>query len=203
MRRGLWLLGLGTILLGIATALVISFSGAQHPPAVIAGVYPQPGGDRTAKEAYEALQPWAKQWAEDTKVVAMSTSLFKSESTNLGWSFQVYSPQQHKIAVALVQGDQVWVLREQPALYRQHPINMADWKIDSDEFVSRWWEQRGHNIWSRPGEKSIYLHLGVTKAGVLIWQLNVLSAKGDLIDSWSIRADTGEILSHGTLVGER
>ncbi len=203
MRRGLLYLGLGTILLGIATALVISFNAAQRPPTVVAGTFPQAGGGRTARQAYTALQPWAKQWADDTQVVALSTSLFKSEGSNLGWSCQVYSRQQHKIAVVLIQGDQVWVLREQPALYQQHPIEPSAWKIDSNELLSRWWEQRGHNIWPRPGEKSMYLHLGVTKRGDLTWQLNILNANGDLIDSWSVRADTGEILSHGTLGGEK
>ena len=197
MRRKFWLLGLATVLLAIATALFISFIRPGTSTTTMYGPPPELGGGKSAREAYQALQPWAQQWASDTQFVAISTSRLKSETESSGWSFQAYSAAQEKLAIVLVQPDKVWVLREKNALYKQRTIDIEAWQVDSEQVLNRWWRTRGASLWAYNVAHSLYIHLGERENGELVWQINVLSTEGELLESWEVSAQTGEALSGG------
>ncbi|MFP4394363.1 MAG: PepSY domain-containing protein [Anaerolineales bacterium] len=163
----------------------------------IYGTPPELGDGKTAREAYQALQPWAEQWASDTQFVAVSTSRLKTEAHSGGWSFQAYSAAQNKLAIVLVQPDKIWVLREKNALYQQRPIDIDAWQVDSDQILKRWWETRGASLWAYNIAHSLYMHLGEREDGRLVWQINVLSTGGELLESWEVDARTGDALSGG------
>ncbi len=197
MRREFWLLGLVTILLAIATVLFISFVQPGVSTTTMYGAPPELGSGKTAREAYQAVQPWAQQWASDTQFVAISASRLKTEGQSSGWSFQAYSPTQNKLAIVLVQPDKIWVLREKTALYKQRTIDIDAWQVDSDQVLNRWWETRGASLWAYNVAHSLYMHLRNREDGRLVWQINVLSTGGELLESWEVDARTGEALSGG------
>ena len=197
MKRRFWLLGLGTVLLALATALFISF---VRPDTTITSMYgppPELGAGKSAREAYQALQPWMQQWAPDTQLVAISASRLKTEAESGGWSFQAYSAAQGKLAIVLVQPDKIWVLREKNALYKQSTIDVDAWQMDSEQVLNRWWKTRGASLWAYNVAHSLYMHLGERQDGALVWQINVLSTEGELLESWDVDAQTGEALSGG------
>ena len=196
MKRKLWLyLTLLTVLLAVGTALLLGIaqSGAGTQP--IYKSLPKPGGAQTAQQAYVALESWAKTWSADAQVIAVSASLLKSEGQGQWWSFQLYSPSKRRVAMVLVQPSKIWMLREQTISYPQKDIPSQQWVLDSDAFLSKWWEERGSVIWQQSRAQSMHVHLGLQKNGVLVWQLSLMDMKGDLIDYWMIKADDGEVLS--------
>lgn len=197
MRRKFWLLGLGTVLLAIVTALFISFVQPSPSATTMYGSPPELGGSNTAREAYRALQPWAQQWAPDTQFVAISASRLKTEEQGSGWSFQAYSAAQNKLAIVLVQPDKIWVLREKNALYQQRTIDIDAWLVDSEHILRQWWETRGASLWAYNVAHSLYIHLGERQDGKLVWQINVLSTGGELLESWDVDARTGDALLGG------
>lgn len=194
MKFKVWLgLGVLTILLALATALILMFvrSQAASPPAMD---LPQVGGSQTARQAYELLQQWSPGWAADVQLISVSASLLKTEGQGFGWSFQVYSPARQRLAVVLVTPDKVWVLREKSLPYLQRPIAQSDWKFDSDEFLAKWWQEGGATLWMQPRVESLYVHLRNEKGGALVWQLSVLDADGELVGYWGISAADGAVL---------
>jgi len=198
MKLKLWLsLGLLTVLLAIGTALVLMFIQAQTPSSVMVSPLPPVGGTQSAQQAYTALQEWLKSWDAQAQLISVSASLIKNESVGVGWSFQVYSKSKGKLAMVLVETERVWVLREKSIHYPQRNINTQTWAVDSDQFLARWWEQRGKAIWQRPNVQSMHLNLRKEKGGPTVWQISVLTDQGDLAEYWGIRADTGEVLYEG------
>ncbi len=194
MKFKVWLgLGTLTILLALATALILMFvrSQAASPPTQN---LPQVGGTQTARQAYQVLQQWMPGWASDAQLISVSASLLKTEAQGFGWSFQVYSPARQQLAVVLVTPDKVWVLREKSLPYAQRLIVQSDWKFDSDGLLSQWWQQAGAALWTRPEVASLYIHLRSERNGVLVWQISLLDVEGELVGYWGISAADGAVL---------
>ncbi len=219
MRSKLWLVGLGMILVAVLIALGVAMFQSYAPigRANSPSLPPTVGG-QSAQRAYAALQTWTSDWAPDAEVVAVSASLSSSAvdvAKESGWTFQVYSPKSRRLAIAVVRGNEVLVLREQAALYRQQTLDLAGWEVDSDVLVSHWWrEMGGHAVWTMSQARTLSLRLGrpgrtrqtsMDTSPPILWQLSVISDQGDLMAFWEARADTGEtikVLQHtGQAVG--
>jgi hypothetical protein len=119
-----------------------------------------------------------------------------------GWTFQVYSPQSRRLAIAVVRGNEVLVLREQTALYKQQTLDLEAWEVDSDVLLSHWWnEMGGHAVWAMPQARTLSLRLGhkgqrnTEHPRAILWQLSVINNQGDLMAFWEARADTGETIN--------
>lgn len=204
MKNKLLLLILGTMLLAIATALLLiaQIAPPTTSPTTNTGNVPQPGGSLSAREAYHISQQWSKDWASDASVVAISTSMIKGSNTSRIWSFLIYSAKKSKIAAVAIenratantQNYQVSVLREQTALYPQTAIDMQAWKLDSREALSAWWQGNGENLWSRSNAYSLHIRLGMVEQTQLVWYITVLDKEGNLVDHWGASADSGEII---------
>lgn len=189
MRKRIWIVGLIMIVLALAVAFVL---GATRPrgTTILTGV-PQPGGNLSARQAYEVLQTWAAGWAPDTAPVAATASLQKGLDSD-GWTFQVYSAATQRLAVVLVRGQEVTVVREQAALFTPQTIQLTLWQVDSTAIFNRWWEESGQALWRLPETGNLYLNLKAREDGQVTWRINVLNARGDLLTFTEIRADTGE-----------
>jgi hypothetical protein len=202
MKFKVWLgLGALTILLALATALILMFVRSQAAPSSTTGL-PEVGGAQTAQQAYQVLQQWAPGWADDVQLISVAASMLKTEGQGLGWSFQVYSPTRQRLAVVLVTPDKVWVLREKTLPYPQRPIAQPDWKFDSDAALAKWWQEGGAALWTQRGVESLYVHLRNEKNGVLVWQLNLLDKDGELVGYWGISAADGAVLYEGVPGGK-
>jgi hypothetical protein len=134
-------------------------------------------------------------------VTAVSASLLKSEGQGQWWSFQLYSKARLRLAMVLIQPNQVWLLRETRSAYAQRTIVPSAWQLDSNEFLSEWWSQRGSALWKTSAAQSMHVHLGTQKDGVLVWQISLMNADGDLTEYWVVRADNGEVISSGVSGG--
>ncbi len=195
MRGKLWLLGLATILVAIVTVLLLgmlqeSTTATPMPAAPL----PKPGGEMTARQAYQALQSWLETWSDDAQLVSVAATYLKPEGQGQGWSFQVYSPSRRKLAVVFVAPDRVWVVREQQALYAQTAISLDEWTLDSNEFLSQWWQQQGHLSWKNSRAHSMHLRLNPVD-GELLWMVTVLSEDVQLVEAWQMNATTGEVVN--------
>ena len=204
MRSKFWLVGLGMILLAVLVALGVVVFQTYTPVGRASPPPPPPVGGQSARMAYAALQTWVKDWAPDAGIVAMSSSLSSSTVDAVkesGWTFQVYSPQSRRLAIAVVRGNEVLVLREQRALYKQQMLDLEAWEVDSDVLLSHWWnEMGGHAVWAMPQARTLSLRLGhrgqmdAEHPRVTSWQLSVINDQGDLMAFWEARADTGETI---------
>ena len=130
-RRRLLLLSLITIVLAVLTAVVLMVQQGTGASTALVGD-PYPTLALSARQAYGRLATWADGWAEDAKLVTASLSLVKAEERNAPWSFLVYSRAQKRIAVVILAGSELTVLREQPAVYPQTGIDPERWTLDSD-----------------------------------------------------------------------
>lgn len=189
MRKRIWVVGLIMIVLALAVAFVL---GATRPrgTTLITGA-PQPGGNLSARQAYEMLQTWAAGWAPDAAPVAATASVQKGLDSD-GWTFQVYSAAHQRLAVVLIRGQEVTVVREQAALFTPQTIPLTLWQVDSTTIFNRWWEESGQALWRLPETENLYLNLKAREDGQVTWRINVLNARGDLLTFAEIRADTGE-----------
>lgn len=194
MRKRIWLIGLLLLLLALATALIL---GALQPrgTTIITDIS-QPGGAASAHQAYKVLQVWAAGWAPDTALVAATATLQKGLESD-GWTFQVYSAQAQRLAVVLVRGQEVTVVREQAALFTPRTLDVAAWPLDSPAIFGRWWEESGRALWRLPEAQLLTLHLKAREDGLVSWRINVLNARGDLLTFAELRADTGEPVLNG------
>jgi hypothetical protein len=191
-RRRLLLLSLITIVLAVLTAVVLMVQqGTGASTSRVEKPYPTPA--LSARQAYGRLATWADGWAEDAKLVTASLSLVKAEERNAPWSFLVYSRAQKRIAVVILAGSELTVLREQPAVYPQTGIDPERWTLDSDAVLERWWHRGGNEAWSRSEARSLHLRLG-TEADAVVWRVTVLDSSGEPIGFWGIQADTGASL---------
>lgn len=192
-RKALLILGWGLIAVALVAALLLIVNPAEREAEALPTVTPPPiGGGSTAQEAYSVLQPWTANWAEESGLVSLSTSLQKETSTQGGWTFQLYSPNKKKIAIANVNGPDVSLLKEQTALYPQQTLPPEAWELNSNTLFARWWAERGAVIWSDPSAQSLYFQLGRKKNGAFSWTISVLTTAGQVLDFWEIDALTAE-----------
>jgi len=199
MKSKLWGLGVSLIVTALLVVIAVNlFSPSAMPGARPAGGLttsdsPNPGAGYTARAAYQAAQTWAQNWAADAELVAISTTVERSKALN-GWTLQLYSPSQRRIAIILVTGENVQLLQEQLAPYTQSPITQAAWVQDSDVIFKHWWQERGRTLWSRPESQTLLLHLGQGETA-LTWRIVVLDQQGELLEHWEVTATTGEPLA--------
>jgi hypothetical protein len=181
MKFKVWLgLGTLTILLALATALILMFvrSQAASPPTQN---LPQVGGTQTARQAYQVLQQWMPGWASDAQLISVSASLLKTEAQGFGWSFQVYSPARQQLAVVLVTPDKVWVLREKSLPYAQRLIVQSDWKFDSDGLLSQCGSRLAPRSGRAAGSGKSLIPLRSERNGVWSGRISLLDVEGELV----------------------
>ncbi len=196
MKSKFLLLGLGLLSTALLIALGVSWlragvssgSPANLNPGSTGGSAPM-SNTQTAREAYATLNQWLSGWAQDGAVVALSCTFQKENESPVGWTFQVYSPASQKLANVLIEGSNVWVLRELTALYPQQALPLDTWAVDSSTVLDTWWAGRGQLLWSQSQAQTLALHLGTRPEGGLTWQVTLLSAEGKVIDFQEIPAD--------------
>ena len=196
MKGKFLLLGLGLLSTALLIALGVSWlhagvsggSPASLNPVGTGGSAPM-SNTQTAHEAYTTLSQWLSGWAQDGIVVALSCTFQKEDKSPVGWTFQVYSPTSQQLANVLIEGSDIWVLRELAALYPQQPLALDTWGMDSSAALDTWWAGRGQLLWSQPQAQTLALHLGTRPEGGLTWQVTLLSAEGKVIDFQEIPAD--------------
>ena len=195
-KKFLLVLGLGLIVVALGVALLLIIApprdGTEALPAVPP---PQIGGGSSAQEAYQSLQPWAVNWAAESGLIALSTSLQKKGQAEGGWTFQLYAPATQRLAIVTVTAGEVHLLKEQAALYRQQTLAPTAWSLDSNALFTQWWEERGAIIWSQPQAQSLYFQLSGQKDDAVTWTISVLDTEGAILDFWEVDAATGKALA--------
>ena len=196
MKGKLLFLGLGLLATALLIALALSWLQQGNTPSSGGETaLPQPlNQPQTARQAYTVLQQWSSTWAEDAGPVALSYSFQRDAQEAGGWSFQLYSPSRRRLANVLVTGSEVWVLREQAALYPQEILAPEDWPVDSDTILTTWWNEWGRTLWQHSRPQSMTLHLG-RRAGLVTWQVSLLGKDGQILDFRELRAATGDFLA--------
>ncbi len=202
MKKRLIYLGLGLIFL-VCTILIVTnvrLGVVTSGPSTTA----LPFQIQSARQSYAQVEKWSTQWAPDAGLVAGSTSVTRQadqQGKAGGWTFQIYSPTTQRLALVLVDHEQVRVLRVIDTLYPQTAFQTNDWKIDSETFMESWWAETGKTIWNVPQAQTLYLHLGIHQRGIPSWQITVMSENGTVLNTWEARADTGEPLPNLTSGG--
>jgi len=181
MKGKLLLLGLGLLSTALLVALALSWLRTGAEGGNIQATLPDPlAALPSAKQAYSTLEKWLPSWAEDAVVVAFSTTIERTAKDPAGWTFQVYSPGRQQIANVLVEGQQIWVLRELAALYPQEALPLDNWRVDSDTALKSWWNERGELFWDK--SQTVTVHMGRRPDGGLLWKITLLNEQGDVID---------------------
>ncbi len=148
----------------------------------------------SALSSYGALQPWAREWAEDYALVSANLEMKVASGEVGGWSFMLYSAQKGKLVSVLVSSAEIRVLREQSALYSPRKVETAAWAYDAPSVLAGWWKVRGQTHWREMEVERVILTLRQDRAGYGLWKLVCLNAGGKVLDAWYVRADTGEVI---------
>lgn len=154
-------------------------------------------------EAAAVLQTWmANNWAEDAHLVACTMTLSRRNPTEQNWSCQAYSTQKNRLLVALVQGEDVTVLRDIAALYRPTVLSATAWNRDIQDILKVWWRAGGSTAWNATSASTVTLHLGMREDGAPSWQVTLAKDRLNTLEYWEIHADTGALLEHSTTGGQ-
>ncbi|MBN1247314.1 MAG: hypothetical protein JXC32_06620 [Anaerolineae bacterium] len=156
---------------------------------------PALGAGQAAKAAYATMTQWASGWASDAAVVNCTTSCTRNDGGSDAWQFQVHSADLGRIAAARVQGSEVVVLRESAALFKQRPLPLDAWKLDSSQAVQVWWNNGGQTAWNQPDTEALHVRLGLNTDSRLTWQFTVTYGADDALGFWEISAQDGVLLS--------
>ncbi len=198
------------LLLGLAAFILLVFVwqiSMQRSAAPSGGAPAQAGPPRPAQPAgaaYTVFQDWSRtNWADDAVVIACTTIIHRRRPGGDGWTFQAYSAQKNRLMVALVQEQEVRVLREISALYHQTALPVSAWKKESAAMIDVWWREGGSTRWNAAGTQALALRLGVAANGVPTWQFSIMTDDLNLLEYWEIRADTGALLEHSRTGGEQ
>ncbi len=191
-QRRLFLLALLVLSVLAVVFLLVTLQGevARQPAPGL----PLVAGGVTVRQARDLIQAWSVAWQPDAGIVSCAVTLRRNNQTEEGWNCQVYSPGKKRIALVLVQGSEVRVLRETAALYAQPPLSAQAWQTDSPTVLNRWWQNGGQTVWGQVRTESLHLRLGVNVEGIPTWQITVTQAQSAALTFWELRADTGEFL---------
>lgn len=193
------------ILLAVVTLglLLLVWQAGMSSSGGAASAQSPPHLSQSAGEAWAVLQAWLPEhWAADGQAVACTITLAKSASMDSEWTFQVYSPQKNHLLIVVVRGQDVQVLRDVAALYRQAVLPDTAWRRDSQEVLTTWWRAGGAAAWNAATTSSVVMHLGLREAGVPSWQLTRMTEDLATLEYWEIRADTGALLEHSSTGGQ-
>lgn len=194
-HRGLFFLGIAllvtALVLAIITGLITpemvtrrSHRSAPVPPPTV-------GGGQNARAAFEQVMAWAETQNLALEPLSISTTSRRGEPASR-WTLQLYQTEKKKLWIVSPTAESVQVLREQTALYAQHPFDPAVWTVDSDAVVESWWVQSGQAAWSEPAAHSLSLHLGPNGDGALVWTVTVIDQESKVLDLFRMNAETGE-----------
>jgi hypothetical protein len=193
----LFILGLGLLVAALMIAIAAGvLSPTREQPTTPrrsqqgAGL-PEVGGQQTAHQAYEKLTAWAAKNGLPPDIVSVSGVVQRGQPSET-WTFQVYH--QQRLSIVLVRGDEVRKMREQAALYKQQPLNVAAWSVDSDAVLSTWWERSGLAAWSQNTAQSLYVHLGRNATDALVWTITVLDSESNTLDIFQMDATNGNVV---------
>lgn len=196
-NRGLLFLGgvllVTALLLAIVSGLITPDMLDRERNTAAESLPPNLGGTQTAKEAYEQVSAWADTQNIESECISILTTLQKGEISD-SWTFQIYNTKRKELLIVLAQGEDVRILREQRALYTQHPFSSSNWSVDSNAVLSAWWAQDGQSIWPRSNAHSLNLHLGQDTSGALAWTVTVLDEESEVLDVFRMHAETGAII---------
>ncbi len=200
MKNRMLLLGLSLLSMAVLIAVGIGWlrgyepvSGRQGDVAVAA--LPTPLNRLpSALAAYEALKPWASEWAADYRLVSANLTIDVVAQQSPGWSFILYSAKRERLVSVLVSPSEIRVLREQGVLYPPRLIGDEAWKEDASAVLLSWWQARGGHQWTAMEATKVILTLRQEKSGYPVWKLICLGTEGTVLDSWYLRADNGAII---------
>lgn len=166
---------------------------AQSPPRLA----------QSPADAATVLQTWiADNWTADAAIVACTLTLSRRNPTEHSWTFQAYSAQKNQLLVAVVQGQDVQVLRDIDALYRPSVLPATAWNQDIQNILKVWWRAGGSTAWNATATSTITMHLSVREDGSPAWQLTLVKDKLNVFEYWEIHADTGVLLEHTSTGGQ-
>ncbi len=196
-NRGLFFLGVGLVVLALVLAII---TGLITPDMLESGrgtaatsAPPEIGGGQTARQASEQVLAWAETESIQAEIISVSATLRRGEPAS-SWTFQLYQRSDKQLIVVRVETETVQVLREQQALYAQHPFSTNSWSIDSNAVLDAWWAQNGQSTWNQPTAQNLNLHLGQDRSGTLAWTVTVLDQKSEVLDVFRMHAETGAVI---------
>ncbi|MEJ5312091.1 MAG: hypothetical protein WHX52_20175 [Anaerolineae bacterium] len=153
-------------------------------------------------EAATILGTWMRNnWAEDARLVGCTLTLSRRNPTEQNWNCQAYSAQKNRLLVALVQGQDVKMLRDVTALYPPTVLAATAWNKDIQDILKVWWREGGATAWNATSTATLTIHLGMREDGVPSWQFTVTRDKLNSLEYWEIHANTGTLLEHSTTGG--
>ena len=159
---------------------------------------PQPlpamAGGVSSRQARDLVSTWTAGWQPDAGIVSCAVTYRRNNRTEEGWNCQVYAPGTKQLALVLVQGPEVRLLRETAALYPQTVLPATAWKTDSATVLNSWWQNGGQAVWEQALTEALHLRLGLNADGRPTWQITVTQEQGATLRFWELRADTGEFL---------
>jgi hypothetical protein len=141
------------------------------------------------------IKQWTPAWAPDAAILSCAADYSRKGQASDAWRFQVYSAARGQIVATRIQGTEVIVLHETTALFRQQPMPLDEWTLDSDEAIRIWWDNGGQAAWNRPDSGVLHARLGPNKEHRLVWQMTVTYGVNDALGFWEIAARDGAVLS--------
>ncbi|HSH02855.1 MAG TPA: hypothetical protein VLL52_10085 [Anaerolineae bacterium] len=194
MSRLEWILGgiLAILLVAIVGVLTIFFFRSANPD----DQETRPIDQYTAQSAYQIALPIAQQWQADAQLLSANVSWPRGPQFAVGdghWGFTFYSPSQQAIVIISTIGTQGQLVRTQTINRQLNLASVADWPLDSNSALAKFFEFGGQDFLDDQGEAALLLTLNTNPT--LTWT-------GQLMDREALRsfqlkfdARTGDIIS--------
>lgn len=146
------------VLVAVAGVLAYDeFSGDRAPPDEPG---PPPTGP-TARRALRIASRAAEDWNRDAELAGATAHYARRDSGGYSgeWTFQFYSPLSKWMGLFVVENGRATLIRETLSPYEIPVFPDDEWRIDSDEALSIWWDQGGRYLVTRRPDAGITFRL--------------------------------------------
>lgn len=144
-----WLVGCGLVGALVIAFYLIDSTPPEAAPMISASNTRFNFSGQTAKDAYLAALPEAREWADDVQLVSVSAHWADVTPETVDqvdiWDFSFFSAGHNRIFFTLVLTDQQAIGRAHPYRLKKPPhlVDPTRWTIDSDEAISIWLNNGG------------------------------------------------------------
>lgn len=155
----------------------------------------------TAQVNYAAAQRSASSWRSDGQLLSSTATWASGNSRNeilaseIAWGYTFYSPETSTVAIISVVNGQATLTSEKSASAALLPLEIQQWKVDSNEIVDQLFASGGTQFLEREGNSILTMTLARNlRTGRLEWFVSLISNGTSHSLTMTIDAGTGEIL---------
>jgi hypothetical protein len=197
MSRTEWILG-GILALLIVAVVAVAIFSLARPAAQVAepaAVTARPR--QSAQAAYAVAEPVARAWAADAGLVSANTAWRPGSNWRSGesdWTFTFYSAGESATVLISVASEEARLITVRESSRDRQTIDVAQWQVDSPDFMERLLTTDGHELLNPPAADSTSLILRLRVDDYFAWEGIINNEATSQLYTLRLDAGTGQML---------